>query len=124
MTLATWKEQFYRVPADSPEAKARPITHSLQKWKGLRQENRDAHGLDGRELLLINDASCALCELHLDFERGFANACGNCPLHTVRGRSCDSPRTASPYTFWIKRGDPEPMIALLEQALKQFPEAP
>lgn len=38
MSLETWKEEFYPIPADEvPESQA--LAHSLRKWEGLRKEN-------------------------------------------------------------------------------------
>lgn len=44
MSYQTWAEKFYPVAAELvPEEQA--LAHSLQKWKGLTEENLDAHGL-------------------------------------------------------------------------------
>ncbi len=79
MSMETWKQEFYPVEANSDEAQARPVTHSLRKWIGLRQENLNRHGLylDGIDVyekekdrdnldeepdLVVGATSCALCQ--------------------------------------------------------------
>lgn len=137
-TAQQWLETYYPVPANSPAALARPVTHSLRKWEGLRASVLEEHDLYmsphyRRELITSNDTlvlrisadSCALCEVHLDKLRDRPN-CNLCQLAKVRGHACDA-RTddeqISPWTAWIKMYDPEPMIADLKRTLEKFPEA-
>lgn len=45
MSLQTWKDEFYPVPASEPIGghKAQ-IEHSLRKWRGATKENTEKHG--------------------------------------------------------------------------------
>ena len=124
MSLKTWKEEFYPVEADSPEAQASAraaIEHSLRKWRGLRPEALLKHDvrLEGPyhrqvfddcadESQVISGSSCALCRrLYYD--------CYGCPLVKVSGLVCDDAESA--WDVYTNKADPEPMIAQLEKAL-------
>lgn len=121
MSLKTWKEEFYPCDADSDEATAAPVAHSLMKWEGLQVRNLKRHGLKTNgwanlvdpkslEVFIIDGSSCALCELYYDDDE-----CEKCPLAKVIGGRCD---VNGPYTDWVAGADPEPMIAALEKVLK------
>lgn len=51
MSLETWKEEFYKIPAEEC-IKEQALDHSITKWEGLRPENLQKHGLflDGRTI--------------------------------------------------------------------------
>lgn len=134
MSLKTWKEEFYPVEADKvPEEHA--IAHSLQKWIGLRKENLEKHKCKITDRLprsVVNDhttkdslpitwKSCALCQ-HYDGPEEEYHECNGCPLKQLRDRPCDQAVLDSdeeaPYTIFVATLDPEPMIELLEQALR------
>lgn len=126
MSLETWKAEFYPQPADEVPADE-AVAHSLQKWKGMRPENLERHGVDAEwsylafedQTLGIDASTCALCK---HFARG---SCLKCPLAIVRGGvACDMrredearPYGCSPFHKWATIGDPEPMIKWLEKAL-------
>lgn len=134
MSLATWKTEFYPVPAaDVPADMA--VAHSLQKWRGLTAENLSRHdirrGVFGRiedvdgGTLPISVETCALCQLYFedledddDFDAG--RTCSDCPLSKARGvTACDDERDdekKSPYQVWVDHGNPNPMIQWLEKA--------
>lgn len=121
MSLQTWKEEFYPVPADQcPKGEA--VAHSLRKWRGLTDENCGKHDVEklyGRVgELRIDSRSCALCEHY--YKRPNQD-CSECPLALVRGGApCDytgDGEVMSPYLAFEDRGDPQPMIAALEAAL-------
>lgn len=125
MSLETWKDEFYPVPADKVEAKD-AVAHSLRKWIGLRKENLERHGVVRRgfmihdknytgKLLPIDDQTCALC-VHYE---GDDCKCTACPLQQVRKKRCDRKLLTeyrAPYLAFIHCGDPEPMIQCLEAA--------
>ncbi len=128
MSLKTWKEEFYPTPAEHVSA-FHAIDHSLVKWRGLRQANLNRHELvrsgfqivdkDGGEMLRMNQDTCALCVHYLNPPGGTGNVCKTCPLFIVRGGvPCDVGDHLPPYHAFIFRGDPEPMIRLLEEALQ------
>ena len=144
MSLTTWKEEFYKIPAEEV-AKENAVEHSLQKWHGLREENLRRHGLrksgdsakiyepmifgqEGEECLIYSD-NCALCHWYAKDEQDEYDTCGGCPLVKVRnGLRCDQDAPQedenenvirvdpSPYFTFVEESDPEPMIELLEKA--------
>jgi hypothetical protein len=133
MSLASWKAEFYPVPASEIKTVREAIEHGLRKWKGLRPGELKAHGLVLSGAVLqspgdveepsvpITSSSCALCHLCAD-KRGSVH-CHPCILTEIRGRACDraigATESRSPYANFLENGDPEPMIALLEQALER-----
>lgn len=125
MSLATWKSEFYPVEAaEVPVEQA--IEHSLRKWQGLLAANLSAHGLerkneyirDETDCFAVNGDSCALCVHHYASVDARSYRCAKCPLFKLRGEACDSALVSlSPYqAFTGMRGDPLPMINLLQKA--------
>lgn len=135
MSLETWKAEFYPVSAGSKSwGKLKALEHSLKKWRGLRKKNLDKHGvtkeLDSSDLnysengvdwtFFVDARSCALCKLYLPKE-GQEGTCSKCPLFEARGRRCDRadvPLGVSPYRDFKEYSNPEPMIKLIEKALR------
>lgn len=131
MSNNTWKEEFYPIKASDRSLKTNlmRVQHSLQKWRGLRKEELERHGIvpvtnfklqtkqGGDFVLHIDDRSCALCERY-----SYNNQCQSCPLSRVRsGYSCDSSKPNEdmpPWRAWSFDQNPEPMIAVLEKAEK------
>ncbi len=120
MSLATWKAEFYPIPADAVP-KDQAIAHSLQKWQGMTAANLAIHGVsvtdsgdleDDDQFLEISTRTCALCEHYYVYD------CHECPLTAVRGEPCHSGDHA-PFDAWMDGGDPLPMIALIESAAKR-----
>lgn len=133
MSLETWKAEFYPKPAKDVKAED-AVAHSLQKWRGLRKENLEKHGLE-RDVECLQDESCcsfvvdadscALCVHHLTKQ----DSCASCPLAKARGGvACDDSwngiskvlpeikaEDVPPYQVFTLRGDPEPMIYWLEK---------
>lgn len=110
MSLASWKKEFYRKPADQV-SKRNALQHSLRKWVGLLHENREKHGVqlhlailhDSREEELdINSDSCALCHC-------VDSHCVMCPLI-----SC-----TKEYRELRYHGRPTPMIYLIKKAINK-----
>ena len=123
MSLKSWRAEFYPEVAGSVP-KERALQHSLRKWEGLRRENLEKHGgrlgggngvVFGNWTLQVNAATCSLCVHHLAAAASVP-ACESCPLFKVRGRSCDT-GAGHPYGAFVWDGDPEPMIALIKQAM-------
>lgn len=130
MSLATWKEEFYPVPADQVP-KEQALQHSLSKWRGLTPDNLEKHSLastgTGRlcdsgvkwpvDFFDIDSATCALCFYYIKAQ------CCNCPLAKYRGGiNCDKTvegEENSPYELWCCDQNEQPMIALLEAALQK-----
>ena len=140
MSLQSWKEEFYPMPA-SEVTPADALDHSLRKWEGLRLKNLQQHALQqdkrylwdpvGEESLKIDATTCALCKLYIDelYVDGETReaACERCPLAIVRGNvPCDQETEEeteaspgpdySPYMRFDEARDPEPMIMWLKRA--------
>lgn len=141
MSLTTWKEEFYPIPADKAKGDAlTAVDHSLKKWEGLRADNMKRHGCyaagsaisddlldvvtdDGT--MLLNCETCALCKYKdsLDDERTY---CDKCPITLATGSPCDDlyadddgdEAAVIPWDEWTARQNPEPMIAVLETTRK------
>jgi hypothetical protein len=132
MSVETWKNEFYPISARlAHSTDLMALQHSLKKWIGLRSENRKAHEVSiGPYNHTLQDASasslkfhiasrsCALCHRH---DISDEPHCATCPLYVVRGTRCDlqtSPTDTSQWHSWTKKANPEPMIQLIEQAIK------
>lgn len=127
MSLISWKDQYYKVPADQLVAAAADdvvlVEHALTKFEGLKPENLKRHGMEQshRQIQEIGDPdtalditsdTCALCGVYNDRQRG-SQSCAECPLKLARGTRCDAERVdeeASPYHTWAAYGNPQPMI--------------
>jgi len=143
MSLETWKEEFYPVPADDKRAKrshTAAVNHSLKKWRGLTKENLEKHGLqkestviipiNGGGCISIVGATCALC--CMEYDRTCLNNstsekfCRQCPLFRTLGRQCDQDNLLDvseepgPYIKFIIKDDPQPMIEALEKTKKKL----
>lgn len=120
MSLESWKQEFYPVPAPTVP-KEQAVAHSLRKWEGLRQEGLGRHriSISGRAIIdengrfFINAGTCSLCHLYLK-----GGNCTGCPLNDSRGMSCDKARykEESIYHEFANNGNPEPMIDALRKA--------
>lgn len=138
MSLKTWKEEFYPIPASEVEIGA-AVDHSITKWRGLKPENLKKHNVVSNEegifdespmtsavgvieQLPINSESCALCSFYIDAR------CGHCPLYLVRrGVRCDvamADETLDPFGNYIETGNPEPMIEWLVKAAAAYKDMP
>lgn len=123
MSLESWKKEFYPVEADETGDMTRKqiVEHSLNKWRGLRPINLSEHRLvkNGQVIeddkfyrLVIASESCSLCQHYYQIESGAP--CSYCPIVKVSAKTC-----YKQYGHWIKLGDPEPMIELLERTLAE-----
>lgn len=151
MSLRSWEAEFYPVSAtDAAEwfehgdwSAYDLVEHSLRKWRGLRQENLDKHGIGRLSAYTIGDpdtlhpatafqvsaSTCALCEAYDpteeldDTSEDYVTVCNECPLYLSRGNvSCDT-RTEheklSPFYAYGSGNGPEAMIAALKKALEE-----
>lgn len=125
MSLATWKQEFYRYTAYDlkDESWEAVLDHSLLKWIGLREENLNKHGvfmdecylrnkdLSKVSIIIIDGSSCALCEKSKD-PYDDRTDCSNCPLTKVVPNNC-----SKEFNVFMDKYNPEPMIELLAKAL-------
>jgi len=128
MSLATWKAEFYLVPA-SKVKKAEALAHSLRKWQGLTKTALKRHGLIRESCGIFgedrsfyaNSDTCALCHFWIS-EAGFSGGCMACPLAIVRGGvRCDREMAGeelAPWNAFEENGDARPMISWLKKAIK------
>jgi len=127
MSLKTWKQEFYRVSAQSTAHQSwkRCLRHSILKWTGLLKTNLKRHGLtvegikikdSSENALEIDSASCSLC---LKARQESIFMCTVCPLAEYLGGRCDAVDT-SPYSIWEDTGDARPMLATLKRTLAKL----
>jgi len=130
MSTETWQAEFMPTPARvaAQVSLAKQLAWCLRKWTGGRFENLEKHGLcvsnprkphalcskgGGLNLMVFCESACPLC---LNFRSEFVRYCDGCPLvETSDMLRCGL--SASAYTQWYKKLDPEPMIAALGEAL-------
>lgn len=124
MSLATWKKEFYPIPANKSKGGLAAVNHSLKKWEGALKKNTKKHGLiyDDNAVRYINDdpierldfysETCALCEHYYHADRtNPKDRCGKCPIFKVTGETCIN-------RFLDSDNRPIPMIRLLRQVKK------
>lgn len=127
MSLETWKEEFYPVPAEvyhDEDDELVLINHAIQKWTGLLTESMQKHSVGFRDdmrcaisdlplaysdaalenVFDIDSTTCALCQRH--------SHCQTCPVDTF---SIGCNESKSPYDKFVIGNDPLPML----QALKE-----
>jgi hypothetical protein len=117
MSLRTWKKEFYHVSARRIKNDKDALKHALLKWKGLRSENLEKHGLEKwyscikekknqYNEFFIDSANCSLCVLH--------KGCTSCPLLGYGSKGC-----GSSFCLWVAVNNPEPMIKLIETTINK-----
>lgn len=129
MSEQSWIEEFYPLSATEAANLAETedddliaVDHSLQKWKGLRDESLSKHGLDKPPVTVFAD-TCSLCVRFMDEDAEEDDKCSSCPLYQARsGFACDDRRPnegISPYWEYrrmnIQSRTPEIMISWLGQ---------
>ena len=135
MSIETWQAEFMPTPARvaAQASLAEQLAWSLRKWTGGRFENLEKHGLfvvnpkkphtlrtrgeaaftDPHDLHVFSESACPLC---LNFRSEVERYCDGCPLvETSDMLRCGL--SASAYTQWFKKQDPDPMITALGEAL-------
>lgn len=142
MSITTWKEEFYPVPASSVP-KEMSARHSLKKWQGLLPENMKRHKVkrvvggwmpdsaiedkDGWKFEFCG-ATCALCEnyqIDTYSNPDDDDICRKCPLFKVLGRACDNSTEdkPSPWHAFSHKNNPKPMIEALTKTAEIEREA-
>ena len=130
MTIQSWLDECMPVKAQKCTANVLvALQHASKKWHGLTREMLKKHDLTVSNGCLKdkNDAkfnvsafSCSLCLIYVncpdqEYLMGF------CPLKIIRsGKPCDKKARGeldSPWHTWVKYGNPEPMINLIDAAL-------
>ena len=136
MSLESWKNKYYPRAAGQAilDGVIASTEHSLNKWTGLRPANLVEHGLvvvepvkgktgitDGTETLMLDDSTCALCQLAYKMVEGDEQYvelyCEACPLYASLGMQSCFDNDWSPLTAWRKNHDPEPMIAAISRTV-------
>lgn len=152
-----WKKEYYgsmesfttcEMEFRTRDVERSAILHSLRKWVGLRARNLRKHGMilgrmedkgnwfidDGEANgILINNESCALCQISRDPQQGHRVRCVLCPISQFAKTTCDSTIELSDedkeynlftaWDFWRSRCDPEPMIKALVATYRNFTRA-
>jgi hypothetical protein len=116
MSLQTWKDEFYPVPAtDYGSTRLEAIQHSLRKWTGVLKKNLKKHGVNTCHLIL-SSKTCSLCIMY--HER---LACEGCPLNIDGSKCYESSLDSKPrgYKIYYRTGDARPLIRELKAALKK-----
>jgi hypothetical protein len=140
MSLASWKKEFYRIPA-SKVSKRNALQHSLKKWIGLKPCNRKKHKVslvygslvDDSDVVAfeegcrngyieidsfdIDNTTCALCK-HFFSSKYLDNHCKDCLLVKANFMSCED--DYSPFDLFVNKGLVSPMITALEKAQEKM----
>lgn len=143
MSLATWKAEFYDVPANRV-TKRDALDHSIKKWNGAKPVNLQKHDVkaSGGDIVAedgvfcFDNATCALCQCYQDLKANKVDdICGDCPLAASRDNvSCVRPTVAeeaatqgmdlesngSPFDAFAELGDPRLMIRALTKAKRML----
>ena len=128
MSLQTWKDEFYPVPAEEASGDAvTALKHSLHKWSGLTESNLAKHGVKIVKRYVIEaapiierfgffDNTCALC-LYVENLKGRLD-CDACPLVEAGHDECDYDDSA--YTAFMRGDGGRAMRAQLRDTLVQI----
>jgi hypothetical protein len=124
-----WLKRYYPETAEALYARVGTdrvalLRHALKKWRGLRPKVLERYGLTACNGKIENDSwdvvleidwkSCTLCLAFMDMD------CSGCPLAELRGTYCTEPADdPPPYAKFTAHHDPEPMIKLLERAIRR-----
>lgn len=125
MSLATWRKEFYPVPAHKI-SKTNAVAHSLKKWRGLRKSNLRKHSVRAvygpdvfdpktGKSFSFDTSTCALCHTYMTRKIAKKHPCSGCPIYKVTGRPCDAGQS-SPYAVARITHDPTDMIKVLRLA--------
>ena len=123
MSLATWKKEFYRTPANKV-SKRYALKHSLKKWLGLKPANKKKHGVVLRCSVLVDkkdedkcfEFDCENCSLCCHFNDDVL-FCEKCPLVKTGTPECAA--LNSPWTKFHIKNTAAPMIKALQKAVDQ-----
>ena len=123
MSIDTWIEEYYPVPASADMSTKEAIEHSLKKFEGLQEVNLLRHHVILSGQIVYDEMSdftfdidtCALC-------KKFHNiyGCHNCPLVRAGFLHCDTSnkKVNSAYQELTRNSNPFPMIEQLKKVLE------
>ena len=130
MPIKSWKREFMPVSA-AKAAKGtwlEALLHARLKWSGFKPENRIKHNVAPSDLFWEVDGAddCSLC-IKSAGDDGHGPQCEVCPLTKANphGRACwGGPDgvvagATSPYGRWRIAHNPQPMIDLIDKAIRQ-----
>lgn len=121
MSVASWKQEFYSVPAREAAATTEmALLHAYKKWQGFTRENLDKHNIKKDEELDKIYPSVSNCALCVKFYKKY---CAKCPLDEAWGNPCFMSHqngAPAPYYTYIHTSNPYPMLRLLKRALKAY----
>jgi len=123
MSLKTWIEEFYPIPASPKMSAAEACKHGILKWSGRYQKNLKKHKVESAECDVVDEHeesnfefgvdTCALCVKYFDY----AWDCAECPIVKSGNKPCTRVKSA-----YLKssgeNASPAPMLKVLRQALK------
>lgn len=128
MSMQSWRDEFYPVPASAGMSDLEAIRHGLRKWEGHRAENVARHGLkfdsdnivipyfkimDSRgRSFVFGEKECALCAKYINT----VIDCHRCPIALSGQRPCTEKGRNIAYRKAIERGDTQAMIDALKLA--------
>jgi hypothetical protein len=124
MSLKTWIEEFYPVPASKMSDKD-AILHALKKFTGARKCNLKKHNLTisnatieqrNGDSFYFGVQQCSLCKSYFYLPNIDNRECPGCPLEQL-GDPC--PKYHSTFDVFCENGNPIPMIKLLKRALRE-----
>lgn len=114
-------------PLEGVLTRSMALELSLLKWRGFQKSNLARHKVWINDCELIDNGQikgdvilgadqCLLCDLY------FAANCRGCPLNDARGKKCYrepfDESDPSPYLAMTRKGDPKPMIKLIQKCIK------
>lgn len=131
MSLESWKQKYYPIPAKKTGKwnLEDTLRHSIRKWKGFRPANLEEHGLQARATGIVDTRDGWGCEMmttdqcSLCVKFATNKDCLHCPIVVVTGVRCDAAPSGyddSPWELMVYDKDPEPMIALLKRVKKEM----
>lgn len=142
MSLETWKEEFYPIPANENMEDMEALLNAKRKWEGMRKENLEKHECNvktGRinynaEFFCIGAGSCALClKYSPEYEETLNKyVCDQCPIYLSRDEiSCDNlsqeeidlqkysdNEIHSPWHEFTNNNNPELMLQAIDIAIE------
>jgi hypothetical protein len=128
MSIESWKQEYYTDPSLCTNDRER-AEHTKLKYIGVRKENLARHGLVQKYAGLYSDKrefgfsglSCSFCRTYTN-----KSGCNSCPLYKedqwceINADGEDLHELVA-YDHFVK-GDPEPMITLMDTILSKCDE--
>ena len=131
MSLKTWIEEFYPVPASPEMSDADACKHGILKWSGRYKKNLKKHNVESTNFYIVERTplnvvafsadTCALCNKYYDYDYWSdvfkKSPCQNCPIVKSGNKACVTKGSA--YLNSSKSdASPLPMLKVLRQALE------